>query len=147
MSGKTYSFLDVTASMIGPGAQVSLGAGAANAKEGITIEPSTEIDAMTIGGDGAWMHSLKADKSAKLRIRFLKTSPLNGVLQTLYNAQTASSAVHGQNTIVISNPVTGDVTTCQGVAFARKAPLTYAEEGGIMEWEFNAGQVDTVLGS
>ena len=35
----TYSFLDVKASLVGPGGSISLGSGSGNAEEGISVEP------------------------------------------------------------------------------------------------------------
>ena len=42
----TYSFLDVQATIVGPGGAFSLGSGAGVAEEGISIEPTGEIDTM-----------------------------------------------------------------------------------------------------
>lgn len=143
----TYSFLNVNAAMVGPGGAVNLGQGAAAAEEGISVEPTENIDTMTIGADGTPMHSLHADKSGTVTIRLLKTSPVNEKLAQMYAFQTASAKNHGQNTITISNNHMQDVITCQQVAFQKAPPLTYAKEGGTNEWTFNAGIIDRTLGS
>ena len=57
----TYSFLDVTAAIQGPGGSINLAAGAGSAEEGITIEAMEDKNIMTIGADGAGMHSLVAN--------------------------------------------------------------------------------------
>lgn len=143
----TYSFLDVNAAIVGPGGAINLGSGAGNSEEGITIEPTEDINTMTVGADGTPMHSLHADKSGKITVRLLKTSPVNARLSQMYAFQTASGANHGQNTITVANSATGDVTTCQIVAFERAPTLTYAKEGGMNEWSFAAGIIDRTLGT
>jgi hypothetical protein len=143
----TYSFLDVVASMVGPGGAVNLGQGAATSEEGVSVEPTEDIDTMTIGADGTPMHSLHANKSGTVTVRLLKTSPVNQKLAQMYAFQTASGSNHGQNTISIGNTATQDSITCQQVAFKRAPNITYAKEGGMNEWVFNAGIIDRTLGS
>jgi hypothetical protein len=143
----TYSFLDVHASIVGPGGSFNIGAGAANAEEGIDVEPVEDIDILTIGADGSAMHTLRANKAGKITVRLLKTSPVNQQLSDMMAFQRTTSANHGQNNITITNAVTGDVITCQQVAFAKPPALKYATAGGINEWEFNAGIVDPALGA
>jgi hypothetical protein len=143
----TYSFLDVVASLIGPGGAFALGSGAGAAEEGISIEPVEDIDALTVGADGSTMHSLRANKAAKITIRLLKTSPVNEKLSTLLAFQRVSAVNHGQNTLTIENKSMGDVITCQQVGFARAPNVMYARDAGMMEWTFNAGIVDIGLGA
>ncbi len=143
----TYSFLDTSAAIVGPGGAINLGQGAATSEEGITIEPSGDIDTMTIGADGTPMHSLHADKSGSIIVRLLKTSPTNQKLSLMYALQTASASTHGQNTITLANSNTQDVITCQQVAFKKAPSLTYAKEGGMNEWAFSAGIIDRTLGA
>lgn len=143
----TYSFLDVNAGIVGPGGAFSLGNGAGVSEEGISFSATEDIGAMTIGADGTGMHSLHADKSGKVTVRLLKTSPTNQLLSALYAFQTASGAAYGQNTIVCVDKSRGDVTTCSQVGFAKKPDLTYAKDGGTIEWVFNAVVINTVLGS
>jgi len=143
----TYSFLNVLASMVGPGGAVNLGQGAAAAEEGITIEATEDINTMTVGADGTPMHSLHADKSGTVTIRLLKTSPVNQKLSQMYAFQTSIASSHGQNTITIANSQLQDTITCQIVAFKRAPNITYAKEGGIMEWVLSAGIIDRTLGA
>lgn len=143
----TYSFLDVQAAIAGPGGGFSIGSDAGVAEEGITVEPTEEKNTMTIGAGGDTMHSLHAGKSGKVTIRLLKTSPVNQKLSQLYALQTSSSALHGQNTLNVTDPSRGDVVSCQEVAFAKPPTLTYGKEGGMNEWEFHAGNIDQHLGS
>ena len=143
----TYTFLDCNATIVGAGGSFSLGNGAGVAEEGIEIEMAGDKDSMTIGADGTPMHSLHADKSGTVLVRLLKTSPVNQKLMAMYALQTVNSNLHGQNVLTINNAVTGDSTTCRNVAFKKKPKLVYAKEAGINEWAFNAGQIDTLLGS
>ncbi len=143
----TYSFLDVSASLVGPGAALSLGQGAGVSDEGITVTPTGEIGGMQVGADGYGQHSLYADKSGRVTIRLLKTSPMNAKLSALYAFQTASGATHGQNTIIINDSSRADVITCQQCGFAKAPDITYAKEAGFQEWEFNCIRIERTLGS
>lgn len=145
MSSQTYSFLDVQASLVGPGGAISLGAGAGAAEEGISIETTAEIDTMTIGADGAAMHTLHADKSGRVTIRLLKTSPTNALLSAMMAFQRTSGATHGQNTLMVQDSNRGDVVACRQVAFAKAPPLQFAKEAGVIEWTFTAGVIDITL--
>lgn len=144
MSG-AYSFFDVNASIDGPGGNFTLKGG--NAEEGISIEPSGDINTMTGGADGAVMHSLSAQTSGTVTVRLLKTSPINAQLMTMAKFQRASAARHGQNTIVVRDSTRGDIVTCTQVAFKKIPALTYAKEGGLVEWAFDAGSIDQNLGT
>lgn len=141
----TYSFLNVVASLVGPGGNINLGAGAGVADEGISISPNGEIDSLLMGADGSGMHTLHADKSGRIVVRLLKTSPTNALLSAMYNFQTASAAAHGQNTIVIVDKVRGDTITAQQAAFAKAPDLNYAKEADIVGWEFLAVKIDRTL--
>jgi hypothetical protein len=144
---KTYSFLDVNAAIVGPGGSFSLGSGAGIADEGISIEPSGEISGMAIGADGQGFHSLKADKSGRITVRVLKTSPVNGLLSSMLAFQRTSASNHGQNTITVANPSQGDMITCQQVAFSKVPVVSYGKEGGMNEWTFDAITIDVGLGA
>ncbi len=143
----TYSFLDTAAAIVGPGGVVDLAAGAGVAEEGISIEPSEDINTMTVGASGDGMHSLHANKSGRVVVRLLKTSPVNAKLSRMYALQTVSGALHGINTISVVNSASGDAHTCQQVAFQRKPTITYGKEGGTMEWTFSAVIIDSLLGT
>ena len=141
-----YSFEDVQATLTGPGGVASLGAGAAVAKEGITVDFTEDKDAMIVGADGKAVHSLRASKAARITVRLMKTSPQNAVLSQMYNTQIASSLFWGQNLLTVTNPVTGDDYPCTEVAFAKFPSITWAEDPNMNEWTFNAGQADPQLG-
>jgi hypothetical protein len=143
----TYSFLDVAATLSGPGGSISLGAGSANSEEGISIEFDEETGTMQKGADGSVVHSLHAVKSGRGTVRLLKTSPVNSLLSSLYNFQRTSSLFYGKNVLVVSNPVTGDVYTCQQVAFAKHPANAWSKDSNVIEWDFNIGVIDPVLGS
>lgn len=143
----TYSFQNVVAAISGVGGSINLAAGAGVAEEGITIESMEDKSVMTIGADGAGMHSLVANEASSVTIRLLKTSPVNRQLQEMYNQQTKSSANHGKNTITVRDAVRGDNITLTEVAFKKRPTVTYAKEGGLMEWTFDAIKTTAVLGS
>lgn len=146
MLSGAYSFLDVQATISGPNGTVSLGQ-AANAEEGFTIQFAEDRDRILYGADGSGMHSLNPVKGGQIIVRLLKTSPANAQLNAMYDADAQSSLTWGQNIFVVTNPVTGDDYTCQGVAFVKFPDNSYAKEAGILEWRFNATQIDPVLGS
>lgn len=143
----TYSFLDVNASIVGPGGAFNLGSGSGVDKEGIDIVANEDIDSMQIGADGEAMHSLVANKAGRITVRLLKTSPVNAQLSAMVAFQRTSGANHGQNTISLVNKVTGDTITCQLVAFAKIPDLKFGAEAGSNAWEFNAGSIDPGLGN
>lgn len=143
----TYSFKDITAALVGVGGSINLGAGAAIAEEGITIEPVEDKNVMTIGADGAGMHSLVASEAATVTVRLLKTSPVNAQLQTMYNVQTLSSLAHGKNVLTVRDIARGDAIVLQGVAFKKAPSIEYAKEGGTVEWQFDAIKSVRVLGT
>lgn len=143
----TYSFNDVVAAITGPGGAINLASESGSAQEGITVEMVEDKNIMTVGADGAVMHSLLATRAATVTVRLLKTSPVNAVLQGMYNLQTRSSAVHGRNVITIQDIARGDNITLSKVAFKKAPVLTFAREGGNNEWTFDAGEVTTVLGT
>lgn len=143
----TYSFQDVQANIVGPGAAFSIGAGSAASEEGITIEATGDKNTMTVGADGEVMHALHADKSGTITVRLLKTSPQNALLQAAYDAQTLSSSLHGKNIITVSNSAAGDLHVGRDCAFARKPRVVYDKAGAMMEWTFHAGKIDSKLGT
>jgi hypothetical protein len=142
-----YSFLNVNATIAGPGGIVNLAAGAAVAEEGITIEAVEDKNVMTIGADGRGQHSLVASDACTFTVRLLKTSPVNQALMLMYDLQSASSALWGQNVVSVVDSGRGDLTTIQAVAFKKKPTITYAKEGGMMEWTFDGIKANSVLGS
>ncbi|MEA1064298.1 phage structural protein [Erwinia sp. HR93] len=142
----TYSFLDVTASLAGPTGVIDLGAGSANAEEGISVKMTGAKNTMTEGIDGEVMHSMVPGKTGSVTVSLMKTSPVNKKLSLAYNAQTQSSATWGKNVIVIRNSVSGDTITAREVAFKQLPEYKNGKEGGAVSWEFDCGKIDQVLG-
>jgi hypothetical protein len=142
----TYSFQDVAATLIGPGGAFSLGYGAATAEEGITIARAGDKNTMTIGSDGEGMHSLHADKSGQVTLRYLKTAPINAKLMALYDAQSLDSRLWGKNFIEVRQTASGDVTTARSCAFKKAPDLKYAKDGDVVEWVFDCLKIDGLLG-
>lgn len=143
----TYSFLNIAATLAGPGGKLNLAAGAAAAEEGITIEAVEDKNIMTIGADGKGQHSLVASDAVTVTVRLLKTSPLNAALMLMYNLQSASSALWGINVFTVVDSGRGDYNVVQSAAFKKKPTLTYAKEGGMMEWTFDGIAANSILGS
>lgn len=151
----TYSFLDVQVSIVGPGINASIdgptpgseqiGSSAGVAKEGVTLAYDEPKTTATTGADGDVMLNLHASQTGKITVRLLKTSPINAVLSQGYAAQRGSAANWGQNTITISNPVSGDQGTGDQMAFEKFPDDTWAEDGNVLEWVF-IGKVDNNLG-
>lgn len=143
----TYSFLDVNAVIAGPGGIVNLANGAAAAEEGISIEPVGDKNVMTIGADGKGQHSLVASDACKVTVRLLKTSPANAALMAMYDAQSISSSLWGQNVFTVTDTARGDYSVVQAAAFAKRPNLNYAQEAGLTEWTFDGIQLNTILGT
>ncbi|MBG6243111.1 MAG: DUF3277 family protein [Candidatus Symbiopectobacterium sp. Dall1.0] len=142
----TYSFGDVSASLTGPSGVIDLGCGSANAEEGISVAMAGARSTMTLGADGEVMHSLHADKSGTITVTLLKTSPVNKKLSLAYNAQSLSSALWGNNVIVVRNSVSGDIATARSCAFQKQPDFNNAKEGGTVSWVFDCGKIDQLLG-
>lgn len=142
----TYSFQSVHASLVGPGVSIDLGYGAAVAEEGITIEMADDRNVKRVGADGEGMNSLRAAKDGTIIVRLLKTSPQNQKLMAAYDAQSLDQDLWGHNVITVSNPKVGDQTAARGVAFKKRPNISYAQEGDVIEWEFDAIKIDGVLG-
>lgn len=140
-----YSFINIVAAILGPGAAFNLGVGAAVAEEGITIAPNEDKNVMVIGADGKGQHTLIASDGGLVTLRYLKTSPVNGQLQLAYDLQKASSAAWGQNIITVVDTVRLELTTCQSCAFKKKPELVYDKNGPMMEWTFDALSINSVL--
>lgn len=142
-----YSFLNVVAGIAGPGGAFNVGAGAAIAEEGITIEPTEDKNVMTIGADGKGQHTLIASDACTVTIRLLKVSPINAALMAMYDFQSASSALWGQNIITVNDTARGDYTVVQACAFKKKPTLVYAKEGPMIEWTFDGIKATSLLGA
>lgn len=141
-----YSFLDVTASITGPGGAFSLSEGGI-ADEGIVVTMAGDKNTMVTGARGEGMHSLHASQAGRVTVRVLKTGPVNARLSQMYRHQTTSSVNHGQNVISIRNPSTGDTITAEQGAFVKHPDTAFAKEGNIMEWSFDCVRIDQMLGS
>lgn len=142
----TYSFMDVTASMTGPTGTLDLGYGSANADEGITVTMSEDKNTMTVGADGEVMHSLHAGKASTVTVNLQKTSPLNKKLSLMYNAQSQSSSLWGNNVFVLRNKASGDIVTIRSAAFKRQPDWNNPKVAGMVAWVFDGGKTDQILG-
>lgn len=143
----TYSFVDVRATFAGPGISIPLGDGAGVAEEGITIEQVDNVGRMVIGADGQAMQVLQATKGAHITVRLLKTSPTNFALMQAASSQRTSGATWGQNTMSITELVTGDEISLAQVAFDKIPKIDYDKGGKTIDWTFLAGTSDFLLGA
>jgi len=142
----TYSFKDVQATLSGPGGSISLGNGAGNAEEGISIEQIEDKTSWQVGADGSVAFSLHAAQIYRITIRLLKTSPTNQQLSQMYTFQRTSSLFWGQNTMVVSNTITGDQYNASQAAFVKFPSNNFAKEARNVEWELVCGHVTEILG-
>lgn len=141
-----YSFLNVQASLIGPGANINLGYGAGVSEEGITISMVEEKGDSKVGAGGELMQSLRASKLGHMTVRLLKTSRTNALLNAAYNAQSVNAALWGQNVIRVADVQRGDVSLGTQMSFAKQPDIVYGKDGNMMEWTF-IGLVDEHLGT
>lgn len=142
----TYSFLDVQASVVGPGLNAQIGSTSGAAKDGLSTEFDEDKVKITTGSDGSIMTSLIASMTGRVVIRLLKTSPINNVLNTAFNFQRVSSANTGQINLRIVDKARGDVVTGRQMSFLRHPSNVWSEEGNVIEWTF-VGIVNEVLGA
>lgn len=148
MASYTYSFEDVTATIVGPGGGFTIGGqDTFSADEGIKITFNEDKGSLQTGADGNWMHNLHAANAGTIEVTLLKNSPINQLLNALYDAQRSAGSLWGQNTITIVNITSGDLYTCEGVGFKKFADNGYAKDGATLTWPFNAGRLDPKLGS
>lgn len=77
---------------------------------------------------------------------FLNRSPKNKQLSLMYNAQSLSSALWGNNVLVIRNKVSGDIISCRSVAFQKQPDYNNPKVAGTVAWVFDCGKIDEILG-
>ena len=142
----TYSFIDVSAAITGPGGSFSLSVGGI-ADEGITIAYNGDKNTMITGAAGEGMHSLHASNAGRITVRVMKTGAANALLNQMYRHQMLSSANWGQNQISIRNAATGDSITASQGSFVKHPDNVNAKEGNIQEWAFDFVKIDTILGT
>jgi hypothetical protein len=142
-----YSFKDVNAAIVGVGGAFSLASGAGAADEGIVIAAVSDKNTMTIGADGTPMHSLNPSSASTVTINLLKTSPVNAFLMAMYNAQSASSALWGDNVITVSILQTGEIINLTKCAFKKTPNLEYALAAKSVSWTFDCGRTSPILGA
>ena len=141
-----YSFESVQATIAGPGGVIPLGAGSANAKEGISVEFVDDKNNMLIGADGNGVNTLRMSNAARITVRLLKTSPVNAALNAQYNYQRGSALRWGQNVITVTDLARGDDYLARDVAYQRHPAVTWAEDANFNEWAFDAIKCDPILG-
>ena len=141
----SYSFLDVKASVSGPGGSFSL-SDFELSDEGVTLAQTADKNTLTTGANGDGMHSMKASRAVRATVTLLKTGNGNAQLNAMYRYQAVSSARWGQNIITITNAVTGDSVTLTAGAFVRQTDLGYKTEGGVNVWAYDVIDSEQILG-
>lgn len=143
----SYSFLDTQMAIAGPNGSVNVGPGSGVTEGGVSIAFVEEKNTMQIGADGEGQHSLHAGRASTVTIRLQKVSPVNAVLQAMYDLDTAGGRQHGQNTFSFRDLVRGDSGTGEEVAFAKFPDVSYAKEAGEMVWTFQVVKTYIKFGS
>jgi hypothetical protein len=141
----SYSLSKVVATITGPGGSFQIGAGAGVSDEGIEIE-TNERSVKQMGADGVGQWSFLADKSGRLTLTLLKTSPVNAQLMAMFHTQSLDPALWGQNVITVVETSSGSTVSARQCAFTKVPTQKFAKEAGTNEWEFESLRVDTVLG-
>ena len=140
-----YSFVDVNATISGPGGSFSLSS-AGLSDEGVVLTQASDKNTMTVGAAGDGMHSMRASTAVRITVSLLKIGTGNAQLNALYRYQSMSSAYWGQNTFTITNAVTGDSIVCTGSAFIKQTDVGYKTEGGLNVWAFDCIASQQILG-
>lgn len=143
----TYAFINLVGAITGPNGNIQIGAGAGVDEGGITVSMRSDRNTLTIAADGTGMNVLHSDTSASVTVRLLKTSPINQQLQAMYDADSSSSALWGQNNITFRDSVRGDHVTCKGVAFKKMPDIGWGKEGPNNDWAFDVSSCHIQLGS
>ena len=142
----TYSFLDVTCSLVSPQASFSLSENGI-AEEGLRIVMAGPKNTRTMGADGSGMMSLHASDAGDVTVNLLKVSPINALLNALYRQQKVSSASWGGIQLTIGNAILGDNIVAQLGAFQKQADVGYVVDGGFMIWPFEFISISEILGN
>lgn len=143
----TYSFMDVVATITGPGGVVGLGYGASTAEEGISISSTEDKNLMTVGADGKVMHTLRCGNSGTITVSLLKTSPAASKLQRMYNIQVLSGRAWGVNTITMQQTASDDKFVFLECAFKKLPDTSYAKDGDTLSWAFDVGTITADRGT
>lgn len=140
-----YSFKDVKASIEGPDGNYQIGMGSGTADEGITVERGEDRNTMLPGADGTVMHSMHVADHGTIRVRVLKTAPVNGLLWEMLVRQKDSSKKWGDNVLTIQDYARGDKITASQVAFAGEPQVAFAKAGNVHEWTFHCAHIVGIL--
>lgn len=143
----TYSFQDFNVTLAGPTGVISLGYGAGVAEGGVTVARSANLNSMKIGIDGRPMHSMLKNESGTITIELQRVSPKNAALSAMANLQNSTSALHGKNVLTVTNSRSKEVSVATSVAFQKMPDLGADAEGKTVQWVFDAGKINTLMGT
>lgn len=139
-----FSFADVSVAISGPNIDTTV---TGIAEEGVTIEYDGDAGLLVMGADGSGMFSERVAQNGTIRIRLLKTASYNQILSNAFYFQRGSTVNTAKNTIIVRDPVRGDLVTAQGCAFQKFPNLTFATAPGINEWAFLCQRITADLGA
>lgn len=141
-----YSFIDVTASYVGPTGAIDLGYGEATAEEGISFTAAEDKNVMVTGAGGEGMHTLRATTAGTLTVTLLKTSAANKKLQNDFNLASSSSRTWGIGVITVRNSASKDLAVFRECAYKRQPDFNNAKDGDTVQWQFDCVKGDIYRG-
>jgi hypothetical protein len=143
-----YSFLTNTLTIAGPNGSFTMGGpDTASGEGGFTWTFSEDTNQQTGSADGSTMNSFIASLRGKCTVRLQKTSPINALLNQLWQQDRANGGITwGQNVLTHRDVNRGDLVIGHQAAFTKHPNITAAKVGGEMEWEFDCGKILPSLG-
>ena len=139
----TYSFTDVSCALNFDGIvpYVITGEGVGS----ITVTMSTDKTTHDVSADGSIMVSKIAGNNGTIAISLQQTSYANTLLKLWYNYLLAANATSwANNSLTITNLVTGDVITATGVSPQKRADLPLQAQGQQRVWNLMAADIQEV---
>jgi hypothetical protein len=139
----TYSFKDTSGSLTNPvllspivfAGEIGMGQ--------FTITMHTERTTLDTAADGTVMPSYIAGDSGDVTIEIQQTSQLHQELLSLYNllkiaADSGNVSSWAASQLTLRNLVDGSQHILSGVSFSKIPPKTYASQGGKINWQLMA---------
>ncbi len=139
----TYSFLDVTGSIVHPsvGAYTFTGAGIGE----MSISMATDRTAHHVAADGAVMVSKLAGNNGIIAIQAQQTSSLHNWLLTWYNyLYLADTDEWAQTSALIRAPKMGKTHVATGVSPQKIGDQPYQAQGQLVTWQLMCADITSV---
>ena len=99
--------------------------------DAISVEPATEAATMRIGVGGSAVVSMQQDLSGTVRLRCLRTSPMNGHLQRLLNLQRQTGVGHP---LLVKDPRGAEVHACEQAFIMQQPQSQHGKNASDVEW-------------